>query len=82
MTAPDNRSETSQGTVVPDGKFSMMEFALLHFKGKRGEVSIHLDPRSIHLDYLPLTLLLFKKCNCISLTSIKHNVLMIFLTLF
>ncbi|OWF46490.1 unconventional myosin-XV-like isoform X2 [Mizuhopecten yessoensis] len=28
----DNRSETSQGTVVPDGKFSMMEFALLHFR--------------------------------------------------
>lgn len=28
----DNRSETSQGTVVQDGKFSMMEFALLHFR--------------------------------------------------
>jgi len=28
----DNRSDTSIGTVVPDGKFSMMEFALLHFR--------------------------------------------------
>ncbi|XP_060553902.1 unconventional myosin-XV-like isoform X5 [Ruditapes philippinarum] len=32
LPAPDNRSETSQGTMVPDGKFSMMEFALLHFR--------------------------------------------------
>ena len=29
---PDDRSETSQGTVVNDGKFSMMEFALLNFR--------------------------------------------------
>nr|KAG5714690.1 hypothetical protein BaRGS_000178 [Batillaria attramentaria] len=29
---PDDRSETSQGTVVTDGKFSMMEFAMLHFR--------------------------------------------------
>ncbi|XP_062594386.1 unconventional myosin-XV-like isoform X8 [Saccostrea cucullata] len=28
----DNRSETSQGTAIQDGKFSMMEFALLHFR--------------------------------------------------
>ena len=32
LPAPDNRSETSQGTVVPDGKFSLMEFALLNFR--------------------------------------------------
>ncbi|XP_052263037.1 unconventional myosin-XV-like isoform X3 [Dreissena polymorpha] len=32
LPAPDNHSETSQGTHVPDGKFSMMEFALLHFR--------------------------------------------------
>lgn len=32
LPPPDNRSETSQGTVVPDGKYSMMEFALLHFR--------------------------------------------------
>ncbi|PVD39191.1 hypothetical protein C0Q70_01819 [Pomacea canaliculata] len=29
---PDNYSETSQGTVVHDGKYSMMEFAILHFR--------------------------------------------------
>ncbi|KAL8573674.1 hypothetical protein ACOMHN_007227 [Nucella lapillus] len=29
---PDDRSETSQGTGVNDGKFSMMEFALLNFR--------------------------------------------------
>ena len=29
---PDDRSETSQGTIVNDGKFSMMEFALLNFR--------------------------------------------------
>ena len=28
----DNRSETSQGTVVPDGKMSMMEFAMMNFR--------------------------------------------------
>ncbi|GFR82922.1 myosin-XV, partial [Elysia marginata] len=29
---PDNHSETSQGTAVADGKFSMMEYAMLHFR--------------------------------------------------
>ncbi|XP_076459661.1 unconventional myosin-XV-like isoform X2 [Babylonia areolata] len=29
---PDDRSETSQGTIVNDGKYSMMEFALLNFR--------------------------------------------------
>ena len=28
----DDGSETSQVTAVTDGKFSMMEFALLHFR--------------------------------------------------
>jgi len=28
----DDRSETSQGTVVADGKFSMMEYAMLHYR--------------------------------------------------
>ena len=32
LPSTDNRSETSQGTVVPDGKFSLMEFALLQFR--------------------------------------------------
>lgn len=30
--AQDDHSETSQGTIVTDGKFSMMEFAMLHFR--------------------------------------------------
>ncbi|GFO23509.1 myosin-xv [Plakobranchus ocellatus] len=29
---PDDHSETSQGTAVADGKFSMMEYAMLHFR--------------------------------------------------
>ncbi|XP_056017857.1 unconventional myosin-XV-like isoform X8 [Ostrea edulis] len=43
----DNRSETSQGTAVQDGKFSMMEFALLHFRESVQKPQIPSIPSSV-----------------------------------
>lgn len=50
----DARSDTSQGTVIPDGKYSFMEFALLNFRDSQQKwvqyliMSKHRDTHLIH----------------------------------